>query len=369
MRKKFFDVLLALVMTLSIGLVCLAGCGDTGDDSEDTSDSYTVTFDVNYEGGENITQSVKAGKTATAPEVERSGFELLGWYTDEELLNRYAFGAVTEDITVYADWKDLSKTYYTVTYNYNNGEEAFMRELEENTRVIEPAAPEREGYVFYGWYSDKAFAGKYVFGHKIEANVTLYARWATLTTFEAEDVNFQGMWGPVYSGTVTGTDFIVYDRRGNGASNGYYVMGQYAKDGDSGYQTTLEFHIDATEETSDATIYLRLSAAYGGFTLNGDAYRVSVNGTVYGYNDITFASAAQGVDSYSAYLPFEDYLISSKVSLVKGENVIKLVVNNSTTMGGTTKAFAPCVDCIKIATADGTLSWGEGYPVSGNYDE
>ena len=28
MRKKFFDVLMALVMTLSIGIVCLAGCGE-----------------------------------------------------------------------------------------------------------------------------------------------------------------------------------------------------------------------------------------------------------------------------------------------------------------------------------------------------
>lgn len=49
--------------------------------------------------------------------------------------------------------------------------------------------------------------------------------------------------------------------------------------------------------------------------------------------------------------------------------MIKLIVNNSTSMGGTTKAFGPCVDCIKVATADGELSWGEGYPVSGNYDE
>ena len=75
------------------------------------------------------------------------------------------------------------------------------------------------------------------------------------------------------------------------------------------------------------------------------------------------------MDSYSAYLPFEDYLISSKVNLKEGDNVIKLIVNNSTSMGGTTKAFGPCVDCIKVATADGELSWGEGYPVSGNYDE
>ena len=100
MRKKFFDVLMALVMTLSIGIVCLAGCGEGEESSETPSDSYTVTFDVNYEGGENITQSVKAGEKATAPEVERSGFELLGWYTDEELVNLYDFGAVTEDITV-----------------------------------------------------------------------------------------------------------------------------------------------------------------------------------------------------------------------------------------------------------------------------
>lgn len=365
--KKIVCMWMVILSVFTLGLTCLTGCDNTGEPAEE--EGYTVTFDVNYEGGTNVTQKVKEGESATDPEIERTGYELLGWYEDKDLTVLYEFGPVTSDITVYAEWKDLSKTYYTVTYNYNNGEEAWVRELEADTRVSEPEDPEREGYVFYGWYADEAFTEEYIFGYKISENVTLYARWATLTTFEAEDVSFSGMWGPVYSGTVTATDFIVYDRRGNGASNGYYVMGQYAKDGESGYQTTLEFHIYATEATEDATLYLRLSAAYGGFTINGNTYQVYVNDRSYNYSDIVFAAPETGVDSYSAYLPFEDYLISASVSLQQGENVIRLVVNNSDSMGGTTKATAPCVDCIKVATADGTLSWAEGYPVSGNYDE
>ena len=75
------------------------------------SDDYIVTFDSN--GGSNVTsQTVENGKTATIPQdPTRSGYEFLGWFTDEDFNEVYRFTTpVTEDITIYAKWKSKSRS-------------------------------------------------------------------------------------------------------------------------------------------------------------------------------------------------------------------------------------------------------------------
>lgn len=77
---------------------------------------YTVSFDS--QGGTNVlSQSVKGGETATAPQSPTRplhGFE--GWYTDPDCTdgNEYDFEntPITEDITLYAKWvkNDFSTT-------------------------------------------------------------------------------------------------------------------------------------------------------------------------------------------------------------------------------------------------------------------
>lgn len=256
---------------------------------------------------------------------------------------------------------------YTVSWHYNNGEDDASTSLEADARVLEPDTPERDGYVFSGWYTDEALTEKYVFGSKIAENLDLYASWETVFTFEAEDVSFTGKSSPVFSGATSGTAMIVPDLYDRSASNGYYVMGLYSKT-DATYNTTLEFNIVASEDMENAKLYLRLSAAYADMTINGSTYQVVVNGTIYNYSDISF-SVPEGADTYSAYTDFKDYLISSSVKLQAGENVIQLIVNNADSLGGTTRATAPCVDAVRISTASGTLAWADGFPKTANYAE
>jgi len=260
-----------------------------------------------------------------------------------------------------------TKSDFTITWHYNNGETDGSTGYAADTRILEPDAPAKDGYVFAGWYSDEALTQKYVFGSKIDANLELYANWETVYTFEAEDVSFTGKSSPVFSGATSGTAMVVPDLYGKNASNGYYVMGLYSIT-DATYDTTLEFNIVASEDIENAKLYLRLSAAYANMVINGDAYQVVVNDNVYNYSDIKF-EIPEGVDAYSAYVDFQDYLISSMVSLKQGDNVIKLVVNNSNSLGGTTRATAPCVDAVRISTSKGTLSWAEGFPKTTNYAE
>ena len=66
----------------------------------------------------------------------------------------------------------------TVTFVYNNGEENGSYTVAYGTVISKPTEPERENYVFTGWYADKEQSYPYSFPWKVRSNITLYAGWA-----------------------------------------------------------------------------------------------------------------------------------------------------------------------------------------------
>lgn len=69
-----------------------------------------VTFNLNYDGCINITQSVINETQAEEPNTVpvRDGYVFAGWYTDTEYTGKYDFSKnVTEDITLYAKWIEV----------------------------------------------------------------------------------------------------------------------------------------------------------------------------------------------------------------------------------------------------------------------
>ncbi len=79
--------------------------------------TYTVTFNLNYAGSINTTQSVTSGNAVSEPEVQtRNGYTFGGWYTDENCTAAYNFStSVTANIILYAKWTEetASDTVYT----------------------------------------------------------------------------------------------------------------------------------------------------------------------------------------------------------------------------------------------------------------
>ncbi len=70
------------------------------------SNVYTVTFNTN--GGDVIdSQSIVYNITATTPtDPTKDGYSFVNWYSDSELMTEFDFSTViTEDITLYAQWK------------------------------------------------------------------------------------------------------------------------------------------------------------------------------------------------------------------------------------------------------------------------
>lgn len=62
-------------------------------------------------------------------------------------------------------------------YNYEGAPEAYVLELKEGDGIDAPAEPTREGYLFEGWFTDKAATEEADFGYGASADATFYAGW------------------------------------------------------------------------------------------------------------------------------------------------------------------------------------------------
>lgn len=100
---------------------------------------YVVSFDSN--GGTDVDdQYVIDGKKAAKPSgVRRSGYTLVGWYTNEKLTKTYSFSTkVTEDITLYAKWTRNSSSggSSTTYYNPETAEKADVEQAIKNVSAF-----------------------------------------------------------------------------------------------------------------------------------------------------------------------------------------------------------------------------------------
>ena len=137
---------------------------------------YTVTFD-SY-GGTPVppAQEVEYGLPATKPaDPTLKGYTFAFWYLGEDEQNATAYDfntPVTENITLTAKW-NINK--YTVAFNTDGGTPVPpAQEVEYGLTATEPAAPEKTGYTFDGWYLGDE---KYDFSAAVEQNITLTAKW------------------------------------------------------------------------------------------------------------------------------------------------------------------------------------------------
>ena len=70
------------------------------------NESVTVTFDLNYEGAENIVKKINKGEKVDAEIVKRKGYLFMGWYLDKECTQPASFNeAINENTTFYAKWE------------------------------------------------------------------------------------------------------------------------------------------------------------------------------------------------------------------------------------------------------------------------
>lgn len=86
------------------------------------------------------------------------------------------------------------KSGYSITFdlNYDGAPAATVVSVEEGSRVTPPANPEREGYTFLGWYTDKSCATEAPLSRVVSENATYYAGWEQTGAKVTFDLNYEG---------------------------------------------------------------------------------------------------------------------------------------------------------------------------------
>ena len=358
---------------------------------------FEVSFNSNYpdESGSVVkTVEVVEGKTIAqrnVPSVSFTGYTFKGWATaptasaDDIVSFPYK---PTSTLTLYAIWE---RTRYSVNfrYNYNNSPDSGIFKTESGysgDTVANPGNVTREGFTFLGWFDSATEGTEVQFPYTIAAGVNnIYAHWqAPLTTptdniFDAEFTVIDSSESyPGYSGSTAGTGIITHDSAGTfdthsedypgckemDAHHGHHVIGLYRE----GAELTFVIHSDKAVSGVKFYAKLAIEAATGGvvFTPEGDyGFKITVNGENHNYGSIDLRKPSiNGAGMYqSAFFEFN----LGTISLKEGENVIKLITNNSTAEDpqtgdamGTMAAIAPMVDYIRFET-DATLSWYPEY--------
>ena len=96
------------------------------------------------------------------------------------------------DITVYAKWVTGG---FTITFDLNGAEGTNPEISGTYDTPIDsadiPAAPERLGYLFGGWYTTSACTTQYTFVNYPGENVTVYAKWTLISYYYKIDGSYQ----------------------------------------------------------------------------------------------------------------------------------------------------------------------------------
>lgn len=152
-------------------------------------DGFTIVFDTQGYGiAPNPYTNVKAGSIITPPEEPAAeGYTFTGWYKDAACTTLWNFetDTVTDDITLYAGWKEgISENEgYTVTFDTQNHgtAPAAYTNIMAGSVLFAPPEPTAFGYKFTGWYKDADCTVPWDFDKDlVMSDITLYAGWKTV---------------------------------------------------------------------------------------------------------------------------------------------------------------------------------------------
>src|SRR5690554_886532 len=119
---------------------------------EPEAETYNVKFFTLGGLPEPVDQEiVENGKVSKPENPTREGYRFLGWYVadDDEV---YDFNTpVVSDLIISARWEEIE--YVTVKFNLDGGVPTIAdKVIEKGEKVEKPANPEKDGYIFLGWF-------------------------------------------------------------------------------------------------------------------------------------------------------------------------------------------------------------------------
>lgn len=182
---------------------------------------HTVHFNANGGSGApaDVVKYYKTKLTLPTAEPQRSGYRFLGWSTSSgSAVPAYMPGdeyTADQDMTLYAVWETLE---YTLSFNMNGGTGSLnpIHITNGNVCTIPSYVPQRTGYDFLGWSSDRnAAAATYQAGDIYPGGeATLYAVWKIRTYVVSFDSAGAGSISPITASHGSTITLPVPERQG-----------------------------------------------------------------------------------------------------------------------------------------------------------
>jgi len=158
-------------------------------------DRYQMTYD--NEGILNTVEVVFGERVLEPVRPEKEGYHFLGWYTDPIDGRMWRFDTDTmpaSDVTLYARY--IQKSYKVTYVDDEQGNQSFQI-INFGEELFEPTKPEKKGYHFLGWYTEKRGGRMWRFDTDTmpASDMTLYARYIA----EAYQVTYVNDNGALYA--------------------------------------------------------------------------------------------------------------------------------------------------------------------------
>lgn len=298
--------------------------------------TYTIYFDTM--GGKGIEpMKLKYYDKVTLPETTKSGFIFGGWYSDYDLTTPYEKGKVKENHTIYAKW--LSEKCI-VRFETNCAFSIDNQTVSNGDTLEMPVEPQRENFMFAGWYTDSDFTQAYDFSSPVERNFTLYAKWTTnpFEDVKTSDYFFKPVLWAVDRGVTTGLSETAFGP-GSPCTRAQVVTFLWRAAGKPAAGGVNPFEdVKRDAYYYDAVIW----AVNNGITTGISANTFGPNEKCTRGQIVTFLWRAQGKNAANAANPFED--VNSEAYFY---DAVLWAVDKGVTTGLSESSFGPNSTCTR----------------------
>lgn len=303
---------------------------------------FTVFFDQNYDGG-GITSELVGDTVLTLTvtyddgtqrtlvchllslgfafpgDPVREGYDFQGW----SLTSDNSTGLVDasyrpqESVTLYAVWKVRQ---HTLKWDAGEGAPSSTTKRDYGSLIQTPQPPQREGYRFSGWFSDKECTVPLTDGERVLRDAVYYAKWIPVTCLITWDVNYT-------NGSVTSV-YQDYDEtlilQEDPVRSGYKFAGWYTGTGGTGtraenYGTVKEnvtFYAYWVHETMDYDVVIQWEDFSDNDGLRPKEVTVALlrNGIETGETYTLTAEDTSKLDKNAWWHTFENLAVSDDIS-------------------------------------------------------